>query len=103
MDIIVSSPKSYSYVVSRYLGHQVRFWPVRPRRPTDIRVGDKVYFAVANVISYYHIFRAFVMEPRCEETGRIWSGMNYILMVPKVDVVPVEVSPFYGFKYKEDA
>lgn len=102
MDIIINSSKKKPYTLHRYHGHDVRFWFVAPHKPHNLNIGDKVYFAIDNFVVYYHFFQGFAQEPRCELTGRILPGLNYILTVPRVDIEPIPIDSFYGFKYKEN-
>ena len=106
MDIVVTIPKSEvenikreDEFVAQLQGNAVQFWAV-PRKPKDLKVGDKVYFVENGYVTCYHIFIGYVYDPVCEVTGRVWSGLNFLLRCPQVRLEkPVPMSGFRGFHY----
>lgn len=109
MDIVVTIPrKEYRNIikedeeVSRLNNQAVQFWSL-PRKPKDIKVGDRVYFIEKGHITCYHKFIGFIYDPVCEVTGRVWAGLNLLLECPFTPLKnPVPHKGFQGFRYVKE-
>ena len=106
MDILVTIPRSEAYnqvkedrFVTRLQNKAVQFWKIS-RKPTNLNIGDRVYFIEQGFITCYHIFIGYVNDPTCEVTGRVWPGLNLLLECPAVHLPkPVLHRGFQGFHY----
>jgi hypothetical protein len=89
-------------MVGKYQNTDVVFWPIA-KTPHKLNLGDKVFVAVNGKIIYYHIFRGFAKDPKCEVSGRIIPGLVLLLDVPFTCLdKDVEVGNFIKFIYTEE-
>ena len=109
MDIIVTVPKGElgniekedAWIAEMHKQGKTTFsfWSM-PRKPVDIKEGDRVYFVVDGFVTCYHEFIGFVYDFTCEVTGRFWSGLNLKMRNPPIWLKkPFPMKGFRGFHY----
>jgi hypothetical protein len=107
MDIIVTVPKKEFKNIAKedeFINKSgpencTQFWSIG-RKPSNLKLHDRVYFVEDGWIKYWHEFLGFTKDPHCEVTSRTWPGLNLILKCPETILTnPIPQKGFQGFRY----
>jgi hypothetical protein len=107
MDIVVTVPKREldnlkkedEFIADNGADTCIQYWAIG-RKPSNLKMKDRVYFVENGEIKYYHTFLGYAKDPICEVTGRTWNGLNLILKCPEVVLkTTIPMKGFQGFRY----